>query len=60
MDSIKRSLLIHVIGANAACVLVNLCSPDEPDTKNYEQLCALLKLCYEPKRNIDIQHRMLA
>ena len=46
----RREILISVIGAKAYDVLADLCSPVSPATKTYEELAAVLKEHFAPKK----------
>ena len=48
----RRAILISVIGAKAYDVLSDLCSPDSPSLKTYEQLTTVLKNHFASKRLI--------
>lgn len=44
----KKALLQNSIGAKPYKLLRDLCTPDLPNTKTYEQLCGILKSYYTP------------
>lgn len=46
----RRAILISVIGARTYDVLSDLCSPNSPSAKTYDELSTILKSHYAPKK----------
>ena len=44
----KRAILLTVIGPQQFRLLKDLCAPDNPGTKTYEELCKMLKNHHAP------------
>lgn len=54
----KRVLLLNAIGAKPYKLIRDLCTPDAPTTKTYEQLCELMKSYYTPPEVVYKQRKM--
>ncbi len=46
----KKAVFIFIMGKKAYGVLRDLCSPDVPHTKTFNQLCEILKGYYKPQK----------
>ena len=45
----KKNVLLVSVGTEIFAVLGNICAPDLPDTKSYDELLGLLKAHYDVK-----------
>lgn len=50
-DSLKVATLVTVVGAECYELMCDLCAPDTPESKTYNQLVALVKEHLEPDRS---------
>jgi hypothetical protein len=59
----KIAILCSTIGSNIVELLIDLCSPETPDNKSYQELCEIISKHFQPKQSIIAErcklHRMV-